>query len=73
VDKINAAFSNPKLIKGLVDLVMTPRPLFRFMHYGWGRCRVPGCRRFVGRNRRGRLRRICLKHQGSPKFQRFAE
>ena len=62
-----------KSISKFIDLSMRPSPLFRFLHHGWGRCRVPGCGKFTGRNRYGKLKLICRKHQGSPKFQKLAK
>ena len=56
-------------LRELIDSIMNPSPVFMFLRNGYGKCAVPGCRRFSGQKRAGRRRILCKRHQKSVKFQ----
>lgn len=56
----------------LAEAIFRRGPMLRFMTTMWGHCRVPGCAQFAGRNRKGRMRPLCKRHQGSCKFQKLS-
>jgi hypothetical protein len=55
-----------KAMEEFAEVLMTPSPIFLFLKYGKGKCRVPGCGEYAGR------KPLCRKHQHSAKLQKFS-